>query len=62
METLREIREIIGDREIFIGRELTKLFQESFFGCVSDAIQKFVFSEVKGEITVVLSGRDEKDV
>ncbi len=62
METLREILEIIGDREIFIGRELTKLFQESFFGCVSDAIQKFAFSEVKGEITVVLSGRDEKDV
>lgn len=62
METLREILEIIGDREIFIGRELTKLFQESFFGCVSDAIQKFASSEVKGEITVVLSGRDEKDV
>ncbi|MGC9322527.1 MAG: SAM-dependent methyltransferase, partial [Kosmotogaceae bacterium] len=60
-ETLRDLLEIVGDREVFVGREMTKLFQESFFGKVSDSIERFAASEVKGEITVVLSGRESQD-
>ncbi|HCO70619.1 16S rRNA (cytidine(1402)-2'-O)-methyltransferase [Mesotoga sp.] len=60
-ETLRDLLEIVGDREVFVGREMTKLFQESFFGKVSDSIERFGACEVKGEITVVLSGRESQD-
>jgi len=58
---LRDLLEIVGDREVFVVREMTKLFQESFFGRVSDSIERFGASELKGEITVVLSGRDGQD-
>ncbi|KAF2955383.1 16S rRNA (cytidine(1402)-2'-O)-methyltransferase [Marinitoga sp. 38H-ov] len=56
--TLKEILEIIGNREIFIAREMTKLHQELFRGKVLEAIKYFSDKKVMGEITVVLSGRD----
>jgi 16S rRNA (cytidine1402-2'-O)-methyltransferase len=59
--TLKEILEIIGDREIFIAREMTKIHQELFRGRVTDALKYFSEKKVMGEITVVLSGRDNEN-
>ncbi|GAB6188605.1 16S rRNA (cytidine(1402)-2'-O)-methyltransferase [Marinitoga arctica] len=56
--TLKEILEIIGDRDIFIAREMTKIHQELFRGKVSEALKHFLEKNVKGEITVVLSGKE----
>ncbi|WGS64775.1 16S rRNA (cytidine(1402)-2'-O)-methyltransferase [Marinitoga aeolica] len=56
--TLKEILEIVGDREIFIAREMTKVHQEFFRGKVSEAIIHFSEKNIKGEITVVLSGKE----
>ncbi len=58
IETLEDIKEILGNREIFIARELTKIHQELFRGKVSDAIEHFN-GEVLGEITVVVSGKED---
>ncbi|PLV59409.1 16S rRNA (cytidine(1402)-2'-O)-methyltransferase [Thermotoga sp. KOL6] len=57
--TLRDILEILGDREIFIAREMTKIHQEFFRGKVSEAIEYFEKKKPLGEITVVLSGKKE---
>jgi len=57
-ETLKDILEILGDREIFIARELTKMHEECFRGRVSEAMRRFE-GEVRGEITLVISGRSE---
>ncbi|KAF2959812.1 MULTISPECIES: 16S rRNA (cytidine(1402)-2'-O)-methyltransferase [unclassified Thermotoga] len=58
LSTLRDILEIIGDREVFIAREMTKLHQEFFRGKVSEAISYFEKKKPLGEITVVLSGKE----
>jgi len=56
--TLKEILEIVGDRDIFIAREMTKIHQELFRGKVSGALKHFSEKNVKGEITIVLSGKE----
>lgn len=54
-KTLKEMLNILGDRKIFVAREMTKLHQEFFKGKLSDAIEYFG-EEILGEITAVLKG------
>lgn len=58
--TLKDISEILGDREVSLTRELTKKFEETFRGRVSEAIEKFV--KPKGEFTIILKGAQEKEI
>jgi len=55
IKCLKEIINIIGDREIFIAREMTKMHQEFFRGKCSAAFERFK-DEVKGELTVIIKG------
>ncbi|KLO21040.1 16S rRNA methyltransferase [Marinitoga sp. 1197] len=56
--TLKEILEIVGNRDIFIAREMTKIHQELFRGTIKEAIAHFSERNIKGEITIVLSGKE----
>lgn len=58
--TLRDIKEIIGDRFLFIGRELTKKFEEILRGKVSELIEVFEERSPKGEFTLILTGNRGK--
>lgn len=58
--TLKDILETLGDREVSLTRELTKKFEETFRGKVSEAIEKFV--KPKGEFTIILKGTQEKEI
>ncbi len=51
-KTLQESLEILGDVEVFIAREMTKMHQEFLKGKISEILPKL--DEVKGEITVVM--------
>jgi len=55
-ESLRDILEILGDREIVLGREVTKLHEEFLRGSVSQLISATEPREWRGEITVVVGG------
>lgn len=61
--TLRDIFDILGDREISISRELTKLHEETLYGKVSDFISKYEKEAPRGEFVLVISGAetDTKD-
>lgn len=52
--TLGEIEEIVGDRQIVVGRELTKLFEEILRGTVSSVRKELAARPPRGEYTVVL--------
>ena len=52
--TLEALRETLGDRDIVIGREMTKLHEEIFRGTLSEAIEHF--QKPRGEFTVVMAG------
>jgi len=53
-EELREMLEVLGERQVFIAREMTKVYEEHFYGRLSDAVSWV--SGKKGEFVVVLHG------
>ncbi len=56
-EALSAIIEVLGDRQIAVCRELTKIHEEIFRGNTSGALAHF--SEPRGEFTLVVAGRGE---
>ena len=60
LETLKDIFEILGDREIALVRELTKIYEEVLRGRVSEVQSQIAGKNIKGEITLVVSGKTRK--
>lgn len=60
VETLTAILDVLGDRPIAVGRELTKLHEEFVRGPVSAALAHFTAHEPRGEITLVIGGAPEE--
>ena len=56
-ETLDDIFDILGDREIVLARELTKVYEEVLRGKVSEIRTQIGERKLKGEITLVISGK-----
>ena len=50
--------EVIGDREIFIGRELTKKFEDKIRGNISTILEGIEKTHLRGEMVIVIRGRD----
>lgn len=59
-ETLNDIFEILGDREMVLTRELTKIYEEVLRGKVSEIQAQIGERKLKGEITLVISGKTRK--
>ena len=55
-ESLEDLLEIFGDREISIGREVSKLHEEFLRGAVSAILLELAERGVKGELTLVVHG------
>ena len=53
-QTLADIEQALGDRDVAVCRELTKLYEEVFRGRVSEALRHF--AEPRGEFTLVIAG------
>jgi 16S rRNA (cytidine1402-2'-O)-methyltransferase len=62
-QTLKDIYEVLDDREIVLTRELTKIYEEVLRGKVSEIQTQIAGRKLKGEITLVISGktRQQKD-
>ena len=54
LATLSDLLAVLDDRRIAVCRELTKLHEEVFRGCISEAVAHF--REPLGEFTLVLAG------
>ena len=57
---LLEIRELLGDINLFLTRELTKIHEELLSGTVSQVLQSLGDKEVLGEITLILAPSEGK--
>lgn len=54
---LKDAQLILGDRQVVICRELTKRYEEFWRGRMSEGVQVFEERGVKGEITLLISGK-----
>ncbi len=56
-ETLQDLAEVLGgDRQIVLGRELTKLYEEFWRGTIAEAVIHYKEHQPQGEYTLVLAG------
>jgi len=56
IRTLSDLLEFLGDREIAVCRELTKIHEEVIAGTLSEALVHFNAKAPKGEFVLVLAG------
>jgi 16S rRNA (cytidine1402-2'-O)-methyltransferase len=55
-ETLEDMHDVLGDREVCVAREITKIHEESLFGKLSEVRPRV---KAVGEFVVVLAGATE---
>ncbi len=60
LKTLRAIHKTMGNRQIVLTRELTKLNEEIMRGDVEDLCQILEGQMIKGEITLVIQGQPQR--
>lgn len=59
VKTLEQLAEFLGsDRQASVSRELSKLFEENKRGSLSELIQHFSEKTIKGEIVIILEGKE----
>lgn len=57
--TLKIIFEILGDRNVVLARELTKVYEEFIRGKISEVINKI--NNIKGEFVILVEGTEKRD-
>jgi 16S rRNA (cytidine1402-2'-O)-methyltransferase len=58
LKALGDILAVLGDRDIAVARELTKLHEEIWRGSVSEAIVHYEAKPPRGEITLIIAGAE----
>jgi len=61
IEALKDILDILGNREIVLARELTKIYEEVLRGSVSEIQSQITGKKIRGEITLIISGKTRKE-
>ncbi|MBO4581992.1 MAG: 16S rRNA (cytidine(1402)-2'-O)-methyltransferase [Bacteroidales bacterium] len=59
VKTLEQFSLVIPDRMLCVCRELTKIHEENFRGTFTQALQHFQSKEVKGEIVIIVQGKNQ---
>ncbi len=57
LKTLADVKEILGERRLSVSRELTKKFEETKRGTVSEIGEYFGKGKVRGELVLVMEGK-----
>ena len=62
VKTLTQFMEFFGaERLVAVSREISKVHEETVRGTLAEVVEHFRQAEPKGEIVIVLAGKDEKD-
>lgn len=58
IDTLSDIHEMLGERQVIVARELTKMFEECIRGTASEVITVVSQGVVRGEVVVLIAPGD----
>ena len=61
-DTLLELQQYLGDRRISVSRELTKKFEETLRGSISEVHAILQLRNIKGEFVIIIEGINIKDL
>lgn len=62
LKTLMQFMEYFGaERQVSVCREISKVHEESVRGTLTEVVEHFTKTEPRGEIVIVLAGKDEKE-
>jgi len=53
---LEDTFRILGDRQVMVAREMTKVYEEVYRGMASEVLRELGEEEIRGEVTIVLEG------
>lgn len=59
--TLRDMREVFGNREIAVVREITKLHEQVIRTTLNEACEKYGDGQLKGEIVLIIHGAEQNN-
>ena len=62
LKTLKELKEVLGDRKISLVREITKRHETVLCRTIQGIIDFYDDKEVKGECVLVIEGRDPEEM
>jgi 16S rRNA (cytidine1402-2'-O)-methyltransferase len=62
LTALQDMYDVLGDREIVIARELTKIFEEIKYGKISKFLNSNAQGKTKGEFTIILKGKEKEPI
>lgn len=60
VDTLQKIRDVYGERNVAIARELTKMYEQFIRGPASEVIEWIRENKLRGECVVVIEGASEE--
>lgn len=60
VECLDDIREIMGERQVVVARELTKIYEELLRGTVSEVLERVGQDKVRGEVVILVAPGEKK--
>jgi 16S rRNA (cytidine1402-2'-O)-methyltransferase len=60
VDSLQDLQDILGDRQIAVAGELTKMFEEVYRGKISSAREYFSDHPARGEYTLVVGGESKQ--
>lgn len=59
VKTLTQIQEFIGDRNVAVVREISKVFQEVVRGSIPTVLEHFQTKQPKGEFVLLVAGKND---
>lgn len=62
LKTLKELLQVLGNRQITLCRELTKKYEEADKTTIEQAIEKYTQNEARGEFVLVIEGKTQEEI
>jgi len=62
LATLQDMLEMLGDREVVVARELTKMYEEFLRGTLSSIIAQAEEREIRGEVAILVAPAEKQEL